>query len=153
MWLAEFFNGRYSPEEIKRVEERTATARYQEQAREMRSEYMGETISRAGRGVAGFVVRLGRAAKTRGLAVLEEMERRRRRVQAINELSALDDLALKDIGLVRGEIRSVVKDLEEGNGTRRTRSSAGTAPVARDGTAGGKSTERKADSAHWDRAA
>ncbi|MGA8261156.1 MAG: hypothetical protein WB783_13160 [Arenicellales bacterium] len=153
MWLAEFFNGRYSPEEIKRGERRLEIARFEQEALKMRSEYVAGTISRAGRALAGSAVRLGRTVKALGLRVWEDMERGRRMTQAINELSALDDLALRDIGLVRSGIRSAVYELEERNGTRRRRSTADAAPVAREKAAEAKSTGRGADRAQWDRAA
>jgi uncharacterized protein YjiS (DUF1127 family) len=98
-WLAEVFNGRYSEQEMRR---------YEEWARQQRA----ATVARMFTGC-------GRTIKKALLVLRERIRHERRRRAAIRELNSLSDRALKDIGLVRAEIRSVVTDLLGGRRTGR----------------------------------
>lgn len=130
-WLAEVFNGRYSEQEMQR---------YEEWARQERA----ETVARAFAGA-------GRATQSAALAFWGRIQRERRRRAAVRELNVLSDRVLKDIGLVRGEIPSVVDDLL--NGRQTTRALAQTGRSASRRTSQAKQSENAQTVDQWRRAA
>lgn len=134
-WLAEVFNGTHTPEEMRRLEQ---------WAHEERARTVAALFAAVARSVkAGF----------KGLGRLEGRARRwHRKREAIRELNALSDHVLKDIGLSRAEIRSVVEGLLDGR--RPVRTTARTFDGGRE--AGGPSAAvagRTAADQEWQRAA
>lgn len=108
-WLANVINGSYSQEEVRRIEK---------WARQERAEAVHGLFSHVGRGVVRALKATGRGAK----AVYTGVERWNRKQAAIRELSVLSDRTLKDIGLHREEIASVVEEMLSGG--QKTRVSA-----------------------------
>lgn len=128
-WLAEIFNGSYSEQEMRR---------YEEWAHQQRAETVARMFTGSGRAIRRAV-----------LALLESVRREHRKRAAIRELNSLSDRTLKDIGLVRGDIRSVVTDLLDGG--RPSRAMEQSLPSSRRPLAPQRSDDEAAS--EWRRAA
>lgn len=93
--LANIFNADLSRQDIHH---------YQELARLHRAEAFNEMFAAAGHGIANGLAAAGRG----GVALARAIRRWQRRRAAIRELESLSDRTLNDIGVVRGQIRSLV---------------------------------------------
>lgn len=128
----------------------------EEWARQERAEAVHGLFSAIGRGLAGFLRGAGRVIKSSALGLANgygNYRRWRRRRAAIRDLNALSDHVLKDIGLVRGDIRTVVDGLLDGE--RQSRAplrSVESAPERRARVAG-DSASRDTGEHDWRRAA
>lgn len=135
-WLAEVFNGRYTQEEMRRFEqwarrERAAT-------------------------VVGTFKSLGRVIKTAAAgpaALVSAIRRWHRKREAVRELSAMSDHILRDIGLSRGQIRSVVEELSDGRPPVQRVPQPSAARKAAEARVPGKAADQAATDEEWQRAA
>lgn len=137
-WLAEVFNGSFSADELRRREQ---------YARQQRAQTVARLASAAGRGLSHAAIGAGH-----GLAAAYRAYRTwQRKRAAIRELNGLSDKILRDIGMTRGDIRTVVEDMANGKPETRTVfrvfTSGQPAPVA------GSVADYQAVTSDWQRAA
>jgi len=128
-WLAEVFKGSYSADELQSREQ---------WARRARAEAVHQIFAGAGRGLA---------------RVYHKYRRWQRRRAAIRELSGLSDQILQDIGLVRGDIRTVVDDMLDGKPESPAAYRVFTSPGNRGLPVSDSSGDRQDRGKDWQRAA
>ena len=146
-WLAEVFNGSFSADELQRREQ---------WARRQRAELLHQILTATGRGVARAARATGggiRAAATRVAPAYRKYRRWQRRQAAIRELSGLSDRILQDVGLTRGDIRTVVDDMLDRKPETRGAFRVFTATRRDEAPATHPSGDKREGSRDWQRAA